>query len=136
MKVLSASRPHSDGTPASRFESARALARSLAEADSDLLEPELIAWIDRRSAMESPVFAGYGGPNAWHDYGVTHAGRLEVDVDDDTAFIFAESSPYDSYDHFGHGPYINIRDPQGTEVICRVGGVDCAPLDEWTSKLT
>ncbi len=38
--------------------------------------------------------------------------------------------------HVGPGPYINLRDAQGNESICRVGGKDCVPLDEWTSKLT
>jgi Domain of unknown function (DUF5619) len=135
MKTITASRPAAS-TNASRFESARALARSLAEADDHLIEPELIAWIDRSTAATSPVLEGCGGPNAWHDYGVTHDGRLEVDVGDDTAFIFAESSAYDSYDHFGPGPYVNIHDDQGKEMICRVGGVDCVPLDDWASKLT
>ena len=135
MKIINASRPTAS-TNTSRFESAMALARSLAEADDALLEPELIAWIDRGSAMTSPVLEGCGGPNAWHDYGVTHEGRLEVDVGDDSAFIFAESSPYDSYGHFGPGPYVNIHDDRGNELVCRVGGIDCVPLDEWMSKLT
>ena len=134
MKTLNASR--SLGAPASRFESARALAFSLAESDSELLEPELVAWIDRCAGKASPVLEGCAGPNGWHDYGVSHGGILEVDVDGETSFIFAESSHFDSYEHFGPGPYINLRDAQGNESICRVGGTDCVPLDDWTSKLT
>lgn len=135
MKIITASSPVAP-TAAARFESARAVARSLAESDEALIEPELIAWIDRASARTSPELEGCGGPNAWQEYGATHDGQLEVDVGSDLAFIFAESSQYDSYDHFGHDPYVNVRDAQGVEMICRVGGVDCVPLDEWTSKLT
>jgi hypothetical protein len=50
--------------------------------------------------------------------------------------IFAESSPYDSYEHFSPGPFINIRDAQGNEMICRIGGVACVPPDDCASKLT
>ena len=134
MKTLNASQPL--GIPASRFESARALALSMAESDSELLEPALVAWIDRSAGKASPVLEGCAGPNGWRDYGISHGGRLEVDVDSETSFIFAESSPFDSYEHFGPGPYINLRDAQGNESICRVGGTDCVALDEWTSKLT
>ena len=134
MKTLTAS--HSLGASASRFESAKALAISLAESDSELLEPELVAWIDRPAHKTSPVLEGCAGPNGWRDYGISHCGVLEVDVDGETSFIFAESSHFDSYQHFGTGPYINLRDAQGNECLCRVGGKDCVPLDEWTSKLT
>ena len=134
MKTLTAS--HSLGASASRFESARALAFSLAKSDTELLEPELVAWIDRSAGKSSPALKGCGGPNGWHDYGVSHEGILQVDVDGETSFIFAETSHFNSYEHFGPGPYINLRDAQGIEYICRVGGKDCVPLDEWTSKLT
>lgn len=136
MKTLNASQLFPGGASSSRFEAARALAYSLAEADSALLEPELVAWIDRPSSKASPVLEGCGGPDAWHDYGISHGGRLEVDIDGVASFIFAESSPFDSYDHFGPGPFVNLRDAQGIELICRVGGKECVPLDEWTSKLT
>jgi len=136
MKDLTVSPPLTSGTATSRFNAARAMAITLAEADKELLEPELIAWIDRSTSMASPVLEGCSGPEGWHDYGVSHEGRLEVKVGSDSSFIFAESSPFDSYEHFGHGPYINIRDKQGNEMICRKRGDACVPLDEWTSKLT
>ena len=75
MKILNASQPLSSGASASRFESARVLAYSLAESNSQFIEPELIAWIDRTTVRASPV-EGCSGPNDWHDYGVPHAGRL------------------------------------------------------------
>jgi hypothetical protein len=52
------------------------------------------------------------------------------------AISLAESSPFDSYEHFGHGPFINIRNSNGNKLICLTGGRGCVPLDEWTSKLT
>ena len=59
-----------------------------------------------------------------------------TDVGCEAIFIFTESSPYDSYEHFGPGPFVNLRDDKGNEMICCAGGVTCMPLDEWTSKLT
>lgn len=50
MKALNASQSLVGGAFASRFETARALAFSLAESDADLLEPELMAWIDRTAS--------------------------------------------------------------------------------------
>lgn len=136
MKTLNASQPFSSEASVSRFESAKAFAFSIAESANELLESELIAWIDRFTANASPVLEGCSGPNGWHDYGVSHGGRREVKVGEDASFIFAEASPFDSCEHFGSGPFVNLRDEQGSEVICRAGGIGCVPLDEWTSKLT
>ncbi len=136
MRTLNASQRFPGGASTSRFASAKALAFSVAESDSELIEPELIAWIDRSSTMASPVLEGCGGPDGWHNYGVSHGGRLEVDVDGEASFIFVESSPFDSYEHFSPGPFRNIRDAQGNESVCLAGGMACVPLDEWTSKLT
>ncbi len=136
MKTINATKLFPASTSIARFEVARALAFSVAESDSALLEPELVAWIDRPSSQASPVLEGCGGPDAWYDYGMSHGGRLEVDIDGVASFIFVESSPFDSYEHFGPGPFVNLRDTHGNESICRVGGKDCVPLDDWTSKLT
>lgn len=136
MKTLSAVQAQTSGSAATHFASSRALAMSLAESDNGLIEPELIAWADRSSATTSPVLEGCAGPEGWHDYGVSHGGRLEVRIDQDTRFIFAESSQFDSYAHFGPGPYRNVRDAQGNEFLCRAGGTACVALDDWTSKLT
>jgi hypothetical protein len=136
MKTITTSPTLSHEDPASHFAKARALAFTLAESDSELLEPELVAWIDRSTGMASPVLEGCSGPEGWRYYGISHGGRLEVDVDYDVSFIFAESSPFDSYEHFGPGPFRNLRDNKGNELICLPEGRDCVPLDEWTSKLT
>ena len=130
MKTLSVANQLSRGNSVSLFESARGLAHSLAESDAELIEPELIAWIDRTSALVSPVLQGSSESNGWHEYGVSHGGLLEIDVGGDAAFIFTESSPFDSYEHFGPGPYINIRDANGREMICMAGGKACELLDE------
>ncbi len=138
MRNLHASLSHSlvGELAVSRFESAKALAYALAESDNELLEPELMAWVDRPSAMASPEMEGYARSSGWRDYGVSHGGRLEIEIGGESLFIFAESSPFDSYEHFGHGAFVNLRDDQGIEMICRIGGEDCFPLDEWSSKLT
>lgn len=136
MKTLNASQQFPGGAATRHFESARAFALSLAEADDDLLEPELVAWIDHSAARTSPVLEGCGGPDGWRHYGISHGGRLEVDVDGMASFIFAESSAFDSYAHFGPGPFRNLRDDRGNESVCFAGGVECVPLDEWTSQLT
>ncbi len=136
MKTLNTVQSSTSESPAPRFMSARALAFSLAESNSEFIEPELIAWIDRAAVRASPVLEGCSGPNGWHDYGESHGGRLEVTVGDEASFIFAETGAYDSYEYFGPGAFINIRDAQGNEVLCRVGGTACVPLDDSTSKIT
>ena len=93
MKTLNASLLSSGNPSASRFEAA--------------------------SAMFSPEAVGCFGPNGWHDYGMSHGGDLEVAVGDEASFIFTESSPCCSYDHFGHAPYVNLRDAKGNDSICR-----------------
>jgi hypothetical protein len=132
MKNVSVPQPLSGGSPASRFQAAKARAFTLALADPELLEPELVAWKDRTTSMASPELEGCSSPYGWRDYGISHDGRLEVDDGGEAIFIFAESS---SSEHFGPGPFINLRDDQGNEMICRTGGAACMPLNEWTSKL-
>ncbi len=135
MKLMNVNQPLASGNRKPDFESSKAFAFSIAESSKEFIEPELIAWYDRTTAMESPVLEGCSDSYGWHDYGASHGGRLEVDVDGKKTFIFAESSPFDSYEHFGHGPFLNIHDSKGNEMICLRGG-GCVTLDEWTSKLT
>ena len=134
MRKINTSLPSSEAS-ASRFGVARAFAFSIAEADNELLEPELVAWKDRSTGMVSPILEGCSGPDGWRDYGISHGGRLEVDVNNDTTFIFADVSSFDSYEHFGPGPFRNISDAHGNGFICQSDGSGCVPLDEWTSKL-
>ena len=134
MKIINTSLLRNEAS-LSRFAAARAFAFSIAESEKNLLEPELVAWMDRSTGRVSPILEGCSGPDGWRDYGISHGGSLEVDVNDDTSFIFADASSFDSYEHFGPGPFRNIRDAQGNEFICQSDGSGCVPLDEWTSKL-
>ena len=142
MNTLNATLPTPDGNSGSRFNSARDLAFSLAQSDNQLLEPEVVAWRDRPSGKESPVLHGCGGPDGWHHYGVSHEGRLEVIIDRETSFIFAESNHFDSYAHFSPGPFLNLRDRAGREWVCLASSLAyphnalapsrtaCTPVDE------
>jgi hypothetical protein len=136
MKTITSSPSLPHENPASHFAEARALAFSLAQSESDLVEPELVAWIDRSAGLVSPILEGCSGPEGWRYYGISHGGRLEVDVDNDVSFIFADSSSFESYEDLGPGPFRNLRDDEGHELICLSGGRACVPLDEWMSKLT
>lgn len=136
MKILTSSQALSSGTPVSNFANAKALALSLADSDINLVEPALVAWIDRATGITSPVLEGCSGPDGWRDYGISHGGRLEVDIGGDASFIFTESSPFDSYEHFSPAPYRSKHDNQGNELICQSNGTDCITLDEWGSKQT
>lgn len=118
MRTLNASQLFPGGASSSRFDSARALALSLAKSDSELVEPEIVAWSDRSSKRASPVLEGCGGPDGWRHYGVSHGGRLEVVVNSEASFIFAESSHFDAYEHFSPGPFLNLRDRARREWVC------------------
>ena len=142
MKTLNASQQFPRGATTGGFESVRTFAISLAESDSDLLEPELVAWVDHASGRASPVLDGCGGPDGWHHYGVSHGGRLEVIIDSEASFIFAESSQFDTYEHFSPGPFLNLRDRAGREWVCLASSLAdprnpqspsrtaCVPVDE------
>lgn len=130
MRNLNVSQPLSCGSPASRFLAAKAMTFTLA-----LAEHESVAWKARITSMASPELEGCSGPYGWRDDGIPHGGRLEVDAGGEATFIFTESGSFDSYEYFGPGSFINPRGDKGNGVICRMGGVTCKPLDEWTSNL-
>lgn len=123
------------------YNRAAQLAAALADKDTEVIEPALIAWYDRRASRMSPVIEG-ADATRWHDYGASHGGKLEIDVAGDYAFIFTDSSAFDPHEA---GPYMSLRDPQGNEYLCQTGLLKdshvpttdaCVALDEWTSKLT
>jgi hypothetical protein len=118
------------------------LAADFADQDAEVTEPVLIAWYDRKASRMSPVIEGAKLKTRWHDYGESHDGMLEIDVAGEYAFIYADSSGFDSY---GVSPYVNLFDAQGDEHLCQIGLLKdphvptndaCVALDEWTSKLT
>ena len=130
--------------PAARLDYARAahLAASLADEDKEIIEPVLVAWYDRKAGRMSPAIEGADIHTRWHDYGESHGGKLEIDVDGDFVFIYGDSSAFDPYEA---SPYTNLHDAQGNEYLCQTGLLKdphvpteeaCSPLDEWTSKLT
>lgn len=124
---------------------ASALAVLLADEDRDVIDPVMVAWHDRKASRMSPVLEGCGIESSWHDYGMSHGGKLEVDVNGEYDFIFADSSAFETY---GPSPYINLHDPQGNEYVCLVSALRdphnprnpskeaCTALNDWTSKLT
>lgn len=121
------------------------LATMAADQDLDIIDPVIVAWLDKKTARMSPVLEGCAVETSWHDYGISHGGKLEVDVNSEYDFIFADSSPFEPY---GPSPYVNLRDRQGNEYLCQANALRdphnpknpskeaCTRLDEWTSKLT
>ena len=124
------------------YRKASAIAGSFANSDQDLIEPIMVAWHDKRRARMSPVIEGGDVNTRWHDYGASHGGKLEVDVNGEYDFIFADSSAFESYET---SPYINLHDKRGNEYLCQISALRdpknpsqeaCVQLDEYTSKLT
>lgn len=118
------------------------LAAKFADQDSEVIEPVLVAWYDRKGEKMSPVIEGADLRTRWHDYGTSHGGKLEIDVGGDFSFIYADASSFDPYEA---SPYANLHDAQGNEYLCQIGLLKdprvpnneaCVALDEWTSKLT
>lgn len=131
-----------DSGMALSYPQAAALAAKLADDDRDVIDPILVAWYDKKGARMSPVIEGADLRSRWHDYGASHGGTLEIEVGDDFAFIYADSSAFDAYEA---SPYSNLKDKDGNEYICQINLMDgkhvptqeaCTPLDDWTSKLT
>ncbi len=121
---------------------ASGLASSLAIRGLDIAEPVMVAWHDKKTSRMSPVIAGGDINTRWHDYGESHGGKLEVDVNGEFDFIFADASAFELY---GPSPYINLHDRLGHEYLCQINELRdphdpskeaCVELDEWTSKLT
>lgn len=127
------------------FKAASALAATLAGKEPDITAPFVVAWQDKKTSLKSPVLEGCAIETSWHDYGMSHGGKLEVSVNDEYDFIFADSSAFEPY---GPSPYINLHDVHGKEYLCQTNALRdphnpknpsreaCTALDEWTSKLT
>jgi len=124
------------------YRTASGLAASFADKDPHIVEPVMVAWHDKKASRMSPVIEGGDINTRWHDYGESHGGKLEVDVNGEFDFIFADSSAYEPY---GPSPYINLHDQRGHEYLCQINALRdphnpsqeaCVELDEWTSKLT
>src|SRR5574340_146374 len=83
-------------------------------------EPIVVAWHDKIHSRMSPVIEGGDINTRWHDYGESHGGRLQVDVNGDYDFIFADSSQYES---LGASPYVNVKDARGQEFLCQISAL-------------
>jgi hypothetical protein len=127
------------------YRTAKGLAAAFADKVTNIVDPVMVAWHDKKAARMSPVIEGADINTRWHDYGQSHGGRLEVDVNGEFDFIFADSSAFEEY---GPSPYVNLHDQLGNEYICLTSSLRhphnagipskeaCVQLDEYTSKLT
>jgi hypothetical protein len=124
------------------YKTASVLAASFADKDRDIIDPVMVAWHDRKASRMSPVIEGGNLDSRWHDYGESHGGKLEIDINGDYDFIFADSSAFEPYTP---SPYINLQDKNGNEYLCQINALRdphnpskeaCVVLDDWTSKLT
>lgn len=124
------------------YKMAAALAASFAASDPDLEKPVVVAWHDKRMGTMSPAIAGADVNTRWRDYGESHCGCLDVDVDGEYDFVFADAAAFQDY---GPSPYANLVDAEGQEYICQINALRdphrpdkdaCVALDEYTSKLT
>jgi hypothetical protein len=121
---------------------ARELAAQRALLEPELGDPVLVAWHDRRAAMMSPAIEGGDIDTRWHDYGESHGGRIEIDVNGDFDFVFADCAAFEGY---GPSPYVNLSDTRGTKYLCQRGLLRdphqpehnaCTALDDYTSQMT
>lgn len=124
------------------YKTASNLAATFADRDQEIIDPVMVAWQDKKAARMSPVIKDCDIKTGWHDYAVSHGGKLEVDVNGEYDFIFGDSSAFEPY---GPSPFINLHDASGNEYLCQINALRdphnpskeaCVELDEWTSKLT
>lgn len=97
------------------YKTANSIARSVANILD--VEPTVVAWHDARANKMSPVIEGADTHSRWRDYGETHGGNVNVSVNGDFDFIFADSN---NFEELGHSPYISLQDQQGNQFLCRM----------------
>jgi hypothetical protein len=99
-------------------------------------EPIMVAWHDKRRSRMSPVIEGGDINTRWRDYGESHGGKLEVDINGEYDFIFADSAAFETHQP---SPFMNVRDAQGHEYLCQINALRdpknpteeaCVPLTE------
>jgi hypothetical protein len=81
-------------------------------------EPTVVAWHDQPHNRMSPVIEGADIHSRWREYGESHGGEVDISVNGDYDFIFADASEYEKH---GTGPYISVQDEQGNQFLCRMG---------------
>jgi hypothetical protein len=121
---------------------ARELAASRAMDDPEIEEPVVMAWHDKSASMMSPVIDGGDIDTRWHDYGESHNGQIEINVNGQYDFVFADGA---AFEHYGPSPYVNLSDGNGTSYLCQRGLLRdphrpekgaCVALDDYTSQMT
>jgi len=98
------------------YKTASVIARSVAEQCEQ--EPTVVAWHDAKRHRMSPVIEGADEHSRWKDYGQSHGGDVNISINGDYDFIFAES---EAFDELGTSPYLALQDAQGNQFLCRMG---------------
>jgi len=98
------------------YKTASVIARSVAAQCEH--EPTVVAWHDAKQHRMSPVIEGADEHSRWQDYGRSHGGDIDVNINGDYDFIFAES---ENYEELGNSPYVTLKDTQGNQFLCRIG---------------
>lgn len=101
------------------YKTARAIANALAN-EWNGHEPVVVAWHDKTAARMSPAIEGADIHTRWHDYGESHGGKLEISVNGEFDFIFADSSDFET---LGPTPLVNLRDTLGNEYLCQISAL-------------
>lgn len=83
-------------------------------------EPIVVAWHDKAKSRMSPVIEGADIHTRWHDYGESHGGQLEVDINGEYDFIFADAGQYESG---APSPYVSVHDAKGQEFLCEINAL-------------
>jgi hypothetical protein len=117
MRYLHCLPPFSVSGPSRRIEEDIAFATHLAEEEGGLIEPALMAWSDQTDGRSSPPAEWCPTAESWWEYGASHGGQIEIHAGR-RSFIFAESSQFDSYEHFSPSPMVTIHDQLGRAWIC------------------
>ena len=83
-------------------------------------DPIVVAWHDKAQSRMSPAIEGGDINTRWHDYGESHGGQLEVDINGEYDFIFADPGQYES----GFpSPYVSVHDAHGQEFLCQINAL-------------
>jgi len=80
----------------------------------------VVAWHDKAKSRMSPVIEGGDIHTRWHDYGVSHGGQLEVDINGEYDFIFADAGQYESG---SPSPYVSVHDAKGQAFLCQINAL-------------
>lgn len=104
-------------------------------------EPIVVAWHDKAMSRMSPVIEGADINTRWHDYGESHGGQLEVDINGEYDFIFADAG---QYERGSPSPFVSVHDAQGQQFLCQINALKdprkpgedaCVKLDDTGKEL-